>query len=91
VTQTMTLDQVLDLRAAAALKENLLAVRGEDVTLDASDVQRLGGQCLQVLLSAKRTWDADGRIFTISPQSELFAASLKLFGAEAISAHQAGN
>lgn len=90
MTHNMTLDPVLDLRAAASLKESLLAVRGEDVVLDASEVQRLGGQCLQVLLSAKRTWGVDGRIFTISPQSQSFATSLKLFGAEVMSEQQAG-
>jgi chemotaxis protein CheX len=86
----MQLESVLDLRAAARLRENLLAIRGADVTLDASAVQRLGGQCLQVLLSAKRTWDGDGRTFNLTDPSEAFASSIQLFGAEKILASQTG-
>mgnify|MGYP001057038849 CR=1 FL=1 len=90
MSETMQLESVLDLRAAARLRKNLLAIRGADVTLDASAVQRLGGQCLQVLLSAKRTWDGDGRAFNLTAPSEAFASSIQLFGAGEILASQAG-
>ena len=75
------LGQVLDLNAAGPLAHELLALRGRDLELDASAVQRLGAQCLQVLLSARATWDADGAAFAlVSPSSE-FISTLALLGA----------
>ncbi len=53
------LPEVLDLKAAAPLAGEFLAHRGEELRVDASRVQRLGGQCLQVLLSAAMTWKVD--------------------------------
>jgi len=53
------LQEFLDLKAAAPLAAELLARRGEELGIDASRVRRLGGQCLQVLLSAAMTWRAD--------------------------------
>lgn len=53
------LPEVLDLKAATPLTVEFLTLRGRPVHVDASNVQRLGGQCLQVLLSAAMTWKAD--------------------------------
>lgn len=55
----------LDFRAAAPLREELLAHRGKPIAVDGADVQRLGGQCIQVLASAARTWAQDGVAFAI--------------------------
>ena len=65
----LSLAPLLDLSAAMPLRALLLAHRGADLDLDASEVQRLGGLCLQVLLAARRTWEADGsklRIVNVS-------------------------
>ena len=80
---TLRLEPVLDLKAAGPLKEAFLAMRGQPVEVDASGVQRLGGLCLQVLLSARRTWAADGADFRIADASTAFAETMTLFGAEA--------
>jgi chemotaxis protein CheX len=50
----------LDLAAARPLANSLLERRGQPILIDASAVSQVGAQCAQVLLSAKRTWDADG-------------------------------
>ena len=50
----------LDLPAARPLANSLLERRGQPILIDASAVSQVGAQCAQVLLSAKRTWDADG-------------------------------
>jgi anti-anti-sigma regulatory factor len=50
----------LDIAAARPLAKSLLARRGQPIQIDASAVSQVGAQCAQVLLSAKRTWDADG-------------------------------
>jgi chemotaxis protein CheX len=77
---TLELAEVLDLKAAAPLASSLLAHRGSDVALDASRVRRLGGQCLQILLSAKNTWNADEMSLEFINPSEDFAEALQGFG-----------
>ncbi|QAY96807.1 hypothetical protein CWB41_14560 [Methylovirgula ligni] len=77
---TIVLDQVLGLKAAAPLAESLLAHRGADILIDAGEVERLGAQSLQVLLSAVATWHADGRGLDFAHPSEAFLESLQLFG-----------
>ena len=81
MTATVVLAPVLDLRAAEPLKGELLAARGQPLTLDGSAVERLGGLCLQVLLSAVRTWRADGQALTFVNASEALAAQWSAFGA----------
>ncbi len=56
----LRLPDILDLPAAKPLALALLARRGKPIVLDGGAVGRLGAQCVQVLLSAKLTWDADG-------------------------------
>ena len=77
----LRLGQVLDLNAASPLLGEFLALRGSAVEVDASAVERLGAQCLQVLLSARMTWDADGASFAVVAPSEEFSATLALLGA----------
>jgi len=74
---------VLDLKAAAPLQAALLARRGQPVEIDASAVQRLGGLCLQVLLSAQKTWADDGGVFHLGHVADPFNEALRLFGADA--------
>jgi len=77
----VVLAPVLDLRAAEPLKGELLAARGQALTLDGSAVERLGGLCLQLLLSAIRTWRADGQALTFVNASEAMTAQWSAFGA----------
>jgi chemotaxis protein CheX len=79
--QTITLGDSLEMTAAGPLHKELLGRRGQPVTLDASQVRRIGGQCLQVLLSAQATWAADGADFQIIDPSPEFADGLALMGA----------
>ncbi|MDB5441262.1 MAG: cheX protein [Caulobacteraceae bacterium] len=79
--QHLCLADALDLNAAGPLAAQLIGLRGASVTLDASQVQRLGGLCLQVLLSARATWAADGQMFQVIDRSLAFDEALSLFGA----------
>ncbi len=80
----LTLPEVLDLRAAAPLAAELMARRGLDTELDASRVRKLGGQCLQVLLSAHACWHAEGvRLRVVAPSGE-FIDGLALLGAASL-------
>jgi len=80
----MELPENLDLKAAGPLRAALLELRGSPVQIDASKVQRLGGLCLQVLLSAQATWAADGHDLTISAASSAFAEGSGRMGAQAL-------
>jgi len=77
----LRLGQVLDLNAAGPLAHEFIALRGRSLDVDASAVERLGAQCLQVLLSARRTWDADGAAFAVVSPSNEFTSTLALLGA----------
>ncbi|WP_428153895.1 STAS domain-containing protein [Brevundimonas sp.] len=81
MSETLILPDVLDLNAAEPLKAELLALRGHPLTLDASAVERLGGLCLQVLLSARKTWAADGVNLSLGSVSQYWTEQWAAFGA----------
>ena len=81
MTASISLPAVLDLAQADALKAALLPMRGQSVVLDASRVERLGGLCLQVLISAQQTWATDGHSLKIDDVSREFADQWNAFGA----------
>jgi chemotaxis protein CheX len=83
---TVNLPEVLGLTAAAPLAARLVALQGSPVVLDASKVMRLGGLCLQVLLSARVTWATADKPLTISNPSPAFQDAWVLFGAPALPA-----
>jgi chemotaxis protein CheX len=76
----LQLAEVLDLVAAKPLAQALLERRGASIVIDASSVQRVGAQCVQVLLSAASTWAADGHSLAIINGSPSFAEGLQLLG-----------
>lgn len=80
---TLVLAEVLDLKAAAPLVNSLLSYRGSDLTIDTSNVRRLGGQCLQVLISAKNTWSVDEMSLEFVNSSIEFMEALEGFGLSA--------
>ena len=80
----IVLPEVMDLRAARPLADQLKALSGADVEIDASQVRRLGGQCLQVLLSAQATWEAkSGSLRFVDPSPE-FLEAVTLMGADSL-------
>ena len=76
----LKLPETLDLNAASGMYEQLLGLKGNTVEVDASQVKKSGAQCIQVLLAAKKTWDANGDPLTIGQMSETFENTLKLLG-----------
>lgn len=75
------LPESLDLRAAAELRDGLLARRGADLDLDGSAVTRLGAGCLQQVLAAWRSWSAEGRSLRIVRPSVALLNNLSVMGA----------
>lgn len=79
------LEPVLDLGAAERLHAQLVGLRGQSLEIDASQVERLGGLSLQVLISARNTWATDGHKATISTASPAFEDAWAMFAAPAFS------
>ena len=75
-----SLPEVLDLKAATPLMEELLALRGQTVVIDASKVERLGTQCVQILIAAAATWKDEMTSFTIAEPSDSFTSGLQVLG-----------
>jgi chemotaxis protein CheX len=84
----LRLEPVLDLSAAERLHAQLLARRGQPLAIDASQVERLGGLSLQVLLSARNTWQADGGHAAIGQTSAAFDDAWAMFAAPAFNTDQ---
>lgn len=74
------LPEILDSSAASALREVLLAQRGEALVIHADGVERISTPCLQVLMSAAATWLADGVGFAISGPSAMVVETVALLG-----------
>jgi chemotaxis protein CheX len=55
-------------------------MRGGDVVLDASDVERVGVQCVQVLVAGARAWDEDKKSFLVEKASNAFEKTMQLIG-----------
>src|SRR5437868_1360870 len=76
----VSLIPVLDLQAAEPLRAELMSLRGRPLEIDASQVSRLGGLCLQVLMSARKIWAEDGVALTVNQPSPSFSEQLTAFG-----------
>jgi len=74
------LSEILDLKAAGQLTADFLALRGRPIDVDAARAERLGGLCLQVLLSAAKTWKMDEIPFAVINPSPEFLEGLARFG-----------
>ena len=76
----MQLPEVLDLPAATSLAAALLERRGRPTVVDALLPQRPGAQCLQVLMSAIKTWAEDGVPFAFINCGPLLIEHLRFLG-----------
>lgn len=87
-TPTLVLADTLDITAAGDLHKALMAARGGPLTLEASAVRRIGGQCLQVLLAGRAAWAADGQSFELREPSTELLDGLALLGADDLATPQ---
>ncbi len=78
--QGLKLAPVLDLNEATVLHGKLQALRGSDVVVDASAVERCGTQCVQVLVAGAKAWEADKKTFSINQMSPAFEKTMQLIG-----------
>lgn len=78
--KTLELTAVLDLNEASALRDKLISMRGSDLSIDASAVERMGALCAQVLMAAEKTWDQDKHAITFTKVSDAFQKTMQLVG-----------
>lgn len=78
--KTLLLPAELGHVAAASLFETLSSLIGADITVDGSQVERIGAQCLQILLAAAASWKIDGNVLEFANPSLEFVAGLELLG-----------
>jgi chemotaxis protein CheX len=78
----LSLAPVLDMPAARRLAAVLGECRGRPIEVDASRVKRIGALALQVLLSARKTWAADGHLLRLRDPSPQLCEALALSGAQ---------
>ena len=78
--ESLMLSSVLDLNEASVLHGKLMELRGRDLRIDASQVDRLGAQCIQIIVAAARTWQTDKKAFVVERASDAFEKTLQLIG-----------
>ena len=61
----LKLPQSLDVAALRAVQKDLLDRRGKATTIDASDVERIGGLGVELLIAARRQWLEDAVVLQI--------------------------
>ncbi len=76
----LALSPILDLNEASVLHGKLMSMRGKDVVIDASAVERLGVQCVQVLVAGAAAWQADKKSFLVEKASDAFEKTMQLIG-----------
>ena len=76
--KAVSLAAVLDLNEAAALRGKLMGLRGSNVVIDASGVERIGALCVQVIMAAAKTWNEDKLSFTFTkvPRKRTFRGAI---------------
>ena len=76
----LNLEKILDLNEASALHTKLMALRGSNLTIDGSSVERAGALCIQVLMSAAKSWEEDKHSFSFSKLSDALMKTMQLIG-----------
>jgi anti-anti-sigma regulatory factor len=79
---TITLAARMNFQATKALHSRLSEHDSQDVEIDASGVDFLGGLAAQTLIAASRHWHAAGRAFAITGASAPFRQCLGELGLE---------
>jgi chemotaxis protein CheX len=77
---SVKLSAVLDLNEASVLHGKLMSMRGSDIVIDASGVERVGVQCAQVLVAGERAWAEDKKSFLVEKASDAFQKTMQLIG-----------
>ncbi len=81
-TRQITLVSVLDLCATTPLVAELISARGNSLIIDASNVERIGAQCVQILWSTEKSWSVDEQSLKILNPTPAFETALRDLGVQ---------
>jgi chemotaxis protein CheX len=79
----LKLPQTLDVAAVRAVREDLLGRRGTDITVDASDVERIGALGIELLIAAQRQWRKDDSALKLVGVSDTVTDAFQDLGLDA--------
>lgn len=82
MTERFSLPARLDSSGAISLRDALIARRGQQLCLDASQVDVIGALAIEVIVAAARQWAADDRELTLTAPSARFCAACNLLGVQ---------
>lgn len=74
------LPEVLDVVRTRAVFEDLMCRRGSPVIIDASDVEKASALAIEVLISGRLQWAADGQSFDMTRISDAFSEAWSELG-----------
>ncbi|NNE89895.1 MAG: STAS domain-containing protein [Silicimonas sp.] len=80
MAKRLVLDAKLDTSGANELRSELVAAHGEDLIIDASQVEFLGALCTELLLSARHLWQQQKTRLTIENASNALIDNLERMG-----------
>ena len=80
MTAELRLPARLDTAAAPGLRASLADHAGQPISLEASQVELLGGLCLETILIAKNRWEKEDIPFAMEKPSDAIRADLRTFG-----------
>lgn len=78
--ENVELPKVLSLVEASSLLELFLGKKTSHISVNAENVTRIGSQCMQILLSAKKNWEEDGFDFMLTNPSKEFLKTMSIIG-----------
>lgn len=76
----LVLNAKLDTSSAGPLRDELVAAHGQDLVLDASDVEHIGALCAEVLMSVRHLWRQSDASITIENASSQLIDNLNQMG-----------
>ena len=76
----VVLNSKLDSAHAEALRDILLKNQSDDIELDGSAVEQIGGQCLELLMSVRHLWGQNGKSVVLENASKQMIDDLARFG-----------
>ncbi|HWA01654.1 MAG TPA: STAS domain-containing protein [Caulobacterales bacterium] len=80
----LCLPPMLDLHTAERLKAEFRSCEGAPLDIDARNVERVGGLCLQILIAAANAWRKAGQELRVLGASPAFVEDIRVMGAEAL-------
>lgn len=78
--EIVSLPKVLGLVEASSLLSMFIEKKSSHIIINAENVMRIGSQCMQILVSAKKSWEEEGFDFIFTNPSKEFLETMSIIG-----------